>query len=895
MAAFEKVQSGIDEMDAVLDYIRMGDNVVWQVSSLDEFRVFAESFAAQAVRDRRNIIYIRFAGHEPILSPMPGLRIVNMELSYLFETFTINIHNFIAEEGKDAFYVFDCLSELEEAWATDLLMGDFFHLTCPFLFDLDTVAFFPVIRGRHSFDAIAKIRDTTQLFLDVYPYDDPLREPTGSHALRPKEPAVHADRKELFVRPVKVWNRYSQTMFNPHKYNVRTGEFSPVSESVEISRFYKRVNEAGAETADRNMDSWERFFRQTKLKYQNGGDVSEECSRICDIMLTRDGRMRELIKENFSAQDYFEIHARMVGTGMIGGKACGMLLARKIVENKSPDIFGRIEPHDSFYIGSDVFYSFIVDNGFWDLKIRQKSEREYFSLSKEFSEKIMGGKFSPAIEAELRRLLEYYGSDPIIVRSSSILEDGFGNAFAGKYESVFCGGKGTPEERLAAFEQAIRVVYASTVSISALDYRKRRGLEKNDEQMALLVQRVSGSRHDKFFMPCAAGVGYSVSPYRLGSERPEEGMLRLVAGLGTAAVDRRTGSYPRIVSLDNPSKVMLTSFSDRHRFSQRLIDAVSGTTGREESFDADEVRAALPGYLAQALFSHDRDAERMMEERGQRRQIFFVSCEEIVANGAIMDDMRGILGMLHAAYHNPVDIEYTINISPRMEYVIDILQCRPLQMTYGNQRVTMPPREDFENILIETKGVSMGFSRSFPVDVLVYIDAAAYCKMPSSEKYDVQSALSAINWKLRGKNKRMVLVAPGRICTSSPELGVPSSFSDISEFDAIIEVSDAGAGYMPELSYGSHVFQDLVEASILYSAVFEDDSTLFFDPGAMRSMRNSLAEYLSSAEKLRNIVYVYEAASDEISLHYDMSSEHLLIASSSPLSFARARTRRRAH
>ena len=257
--------------------------------------------------------------------------------------------------------------------------------SCPFLFDLDTVAFFPVIRGRHSFDAIAKIRDTTQLFLDVYP-----QAPDG---------------KELFVRPVKVWNRYSQTMFNPHKYNIKTGAFSPISESVEISRFYQRMNQAGADTADQNMDSWERFFRQTKLKYKSGEDVSEECSRICDIMLTRDKRMRELIKDNFTARDYFEIHSRMVGTGMIGGKACGMLLARKIVENTSPDIFGRVEPHDSFYIGSDVFYSFIVDNGFWDLKIRQKTEEEYFSLSEEFSERIMNGRFSPGMEAEFRRFM----------------------------------------------------------------------------------------------------------------------------------------------------------------------------------------------------------------------------------------------------------------------------------------------------------------------------------------------------------------------------------------------------------------------------------------------------------------------------------------------------------
>ena len=211
MAAFEKVRSGIPQMDAALDYIRLGDNVVWQVSALDEFRLFASSFAAQAIRDKRNLIYVRFAGHEPILSPMEGLRIIEMELSHRFETFTVNIHNLIDLEGRDAFYVFDCLSELEEAWATDLLMGDFFHLTCPFLFSLDTVAFFPVIRGRHSFDAIAKIRDTTQLFLDVYPYDNGER------------PGL------LYVRPLKVWNRYSETMFSPHRYSPGSGEFRVLS------------------------------------------------------------------------------------------------------------------------------------------------------------------------------------------------------------------------------------------------------------------------------------------------------------------------------------------------------------------------------------------------------------------------------------------------------------------------------------------------------------------------------------------------------------------------------------------------------------------------------------------------------------------------------------------
>ena len=862
MAAFDRIESGIPAMDRALDSIRMGDNVVWRVSSVEQFREFACPFAQQAIRDGRNLIYVRFAEHAPILEPMEGLKIVRMKLTHLFETFTINIHKLIEQEGRDAFYVFDCLSELEEAWATDLLMGDFFHLTCPYLFILDTVAFFPVIRGRHSYEAIDKIRETTQLFLDVFPCD-----PDGGT-------------ERLYVRPVKVWRRSSPTMFRPHLYSREAGAFRPLSEGVEVSQYYGQVNLVSAGNDNESMDSWERFFQRTKIQFENGLDVTEACGRICDIMLTRDPRMRELIKRNFTPQDYFEVHARMIGTGMIGGKACGMLLSRKITENHLPEIFERIEPHDSFYIGSDVFYSYIVDNGFWNLKIQQKTEEGYFALADAFAEKIMQGSFSAGMERSFRKLLDYYGNDPVIVRSSSILEDGFGNAFAGKYESVFCANMGDISERLQSFEQAIRTVYASTVSLSALDYRKRRGLEELDEQMGLLVQRVSGSRYADFFMPCAAGVGYSASPYRMGVEHSEAGMLRLVAGLGTAAVDRRTGSYPRIVALDNPSKMLLTSSADRHQFSQRLIDAVSDATGTVESFQCRQVQPALPGYLSNLLFSHDWDAERSLQDRGVMQSVLFTSCDGLVNNKALMEDLRRILSMLQETYDYPVDIEYTINISGEGRYYIDLLQCRPLQMARDGGSVTVPEGDGCGRVLLETKGVSMGFSRQYCVDLLVYVDAIAYYNMPYVEKYKVKTALSAINWKMREQNKRMVLITPGRICTSSPELGVPSSFADISEFNAIIEVSEKRAGYMPELSYGSHIFQDLVEAGILYSAVFEEQSTLHFDADYFRMGENALPAYIDHAEELGGIVRVLEGKPGELNLYYDMASEHLMITDS---------------
>lgn len=854
MAAFEKTKSGIPMMDDALQNIRLGDNVVWQVPSLDEFRYVAERFSNQAIADGRNLIYIRFAEHEPILTPREGLRIEHVELSHRFETFTVNIHNLIEREGYDTFYIFDCLSELEQAWSTDLMMGNFFHLTCPYLFILDTVAYFPLIRGRHSFDAIATIRDTTQLFLDVY-----------------------KDEKDVFVRPMKVWNRYSQTMFQPYRLSREDNSFTVLRDGTEVSHFYSVMNKEATQAQDQNVDSWERFFFRTKLLHQNGVDVTEDCSKICNIMLTRDSKMRELIKSNFTPEDYFEVHSRMVGTGMIGGKACGMLLSRKIVENHRPDIFERFEPHDSYYIGSDVFYAYIVDNGFWDLRIKQRTEEGYFTLAGEFEKKIMEGKFPTGIEAEFRRILDYYGNDPVIVRSSSILEDGFGNAFAGKYESVFCGNQGDPEERLQKFEEAVKIVYASTMSMSALDYRKRRGLDKRDEQMAILVQRVSGSRYEGFFMPCTAGVGYSVSPYRMGSEKPKSGMLRLVMGLGTAAVDRRTGSYPRLVSLDAPTKVLSTDMSDRQQFSQRIVDAISADTNDVEGFDAMNICKSVPRYLKNMIYSHNYETESRLRERGDWRDVLFITCDGLTKNEQLMTDMRDILELIQTHYEYPVDTEYTINFAPNGSYVIDLLQCRPLQLTAEGDKITVPDGVDNRRILLETKGVSMGFSREIAIDGVVYIDPILYYQMPYRRKYEIKEAISQVNWRFRNQGKHLLLLTPGRICTSSPELGVPSGFSDISEFSVIAEVSESKVGYIPELSYGSHIFQDLVEAGILYTAVFEKESTIAFSPDLLKEFADVTNGVTELADDIKGVLRVYDTSKDHLTLYYDLGEEHLLV------------------
>ena len=856
MAAFERVLSGIPDMDRALDNIRLGDNVVWRVSDLDEFKLFMGPYAEQAIKDKRNIIYFRFASHDPLLGDRPEIKTVKIPLSHRFETFTAEIHNVIEREGFDAFYVFDCLSELQTAWATDLMMGNFFRVTCPFLFILDTVAFFPIIRGKHSFHAINKILDTTQLFLDVY-----------------------SDKDLIYVRPAKVWKRDSETMFLPHIYNKQKGTFRPITDGVRSGRFYQLLSNFQRPGEEQFIDSWDRFFNSAKALYDSDGEMTEYCSTMCSIMMSRDEKLRELVMKHFTPEDYFFVRSHMIGTGMLGGKACGMLLARAIVRNTAPDIDKVLEPHDSFFVGSDVFYTYIVDNGFWDLRIRQRTEEGYFSIAEEFAKRLGTGRFGEEMENRFKSILEYYGQDPYIVRSSSILEDGFGNAFAGKYESVFCANRGTMEERLEEFESAIRKVYASMMSLSALDYRKRRGLDKRDEQMALLIQRVSGSYYGSCYMPCAAGVGYSYSPYKfLADFNPEAGMLRLVMGMGTGAVDRTEGSYPRLVSLDHPEADSCTTIREKHQYSQRNVEVMDVKEHCLRKLEVKDIKPKLPAYLANIFMEHDYEAENRYRDRGLKRDIRFISCQGLVRKKDLMGEMRRILQLLEKEYEYPVDIEYTINLSDDGEYSINLLQCRPLQVFKDTGKVDIPAEIPTEKLLLETTGSSMGLSRNTPVDLIVYVDPVAYYNMPYADKSKIAGVIRNVNWEYRGQGKHMALIVPGRIGTSSPELGVPAAFADISEFELICEVEDRTAGYNPELSYGSHIFQDLVEAEILYTAVFAGEKTRVFRPEMLEEFSDITSAFLRKDDKLpEGIVRVFSTEGHECELYHDLEKERLVL------------------
>ena len=876
MAAFDRIKSGIPGMDQALDNIRLGDNVVWNVTNLNEFSYFVGPYVKQAKEDNRNLIYIRFSNDPPLIEmseedfrlleieennpdtefcmiERDGIKIYKVNPYNQFETFTLEVHRIIEKEGFDAFYVFDCLSDLQAVWSTDLMMGNFFKVTCPFLFQLDTVAYFPIIRGRHSYDAIAKIRETTQLFLNVYSNSP----------------------EEVYVSPLKVWNRYSQTMFLGHKFNPVTGSVKVLQDGQEVSRYYKLINDSDKYQNGQTLDSWERYMLQVKREYEEGVNIDDECDKICELMMTKDEKMLSKIKEYFTYEDYLTIYNRRVGSGLVGGKTCGMLLARKIIEKERPEIYRNFEPDDSFYIGSDLFYTYIVMNGLWDLRVKQRTKEGYYKYGKELEEALKNGTFSDQTKKEFIRILDYFGQNPIIVRSSSFLEDGFGNAFAGKYESVFCVNRGSLEERLAAFEEAVKTVYSSTMNISALEYRKLNDLDDTDEQMALLVQRVSGSYYGDYLFPTAAGVGFSYSPYSpLPDMDNTKGMLRLVMGLGTKAVDRTKKDYPRIINLDKPEVTLTKDIKDKHRYSQHYLDVIDLKNISLHDIPVNDGLSVIPRYAKRILVEHDRESERMFRDRGQRREIVFVNCEGMVKNNEFIEEMKEILNTLETAYDYPVDIEYTVNVGEDNSFNVNLLQCRPLQVSINNEAIEMP--ED-GNVFFHIKESSMGMSRKNKVDTICYVDPHKYYEYPYAQKSSISRVINDVNAYCRDNDKTAILIVPGRIGTSSPELGIPVVFADISHFSAILEESYSDVGYMPELSFGSHMFQDLVEAEIYYGALFENEKRIEFNRDMIFDYPNILKDINPNLnDEIYDMIQVIDFDGEKAELYHDMNNDETM-------------------
>lgn len=851
------VSTGDKGLDQVITGLQLGDNVVWQMDSIDDYRGVVIPFVEKSCEDRKRVVYIRFASHKPLLKKSKAVIVYTLDASVGFESFSAEVNHIIQKEGKGVYYVFDCLSDLLFAWSNDLMIGNFFKITCPFLFELDTIAYFSILRHRHSFKTVARIRDTTQLLVDVYHY-----------------------KNNYYIHPLKVWNRYSPTMFLPHIK--KNGRFVPIASSGDTARLFSSVFKKGERSIKQKLDYWDRLFMKAEdLAGQKGISRAKRdqlVDQISRLIISRDEKILSLAKSHLTLEDFLTIKSRMIGTGFIGGKSVGMLVARNVLlKDKSIQAEKFFEPHDSFYVGSDVFYTYIVENGWWKELMGQRTQDGYFKCARALSEKLLGGVFPEEIKEQFQRIIDYFGQSPIIVRSSSLLEDSYGNVFAGKYESVFLVNQGTPEERYARFVDAVHRVYASTMNEDALVYRLKRGLGKIDEQMALLVQRVSGAFHKEYFFPDVAGVGISYNTFVWKKTLdPEAGMLRLVLGLGTRAVNRVEGDYPRIAALDEPLLKAHAGIEDAQRFSQHDVDVLNI---KENAFQTVSVNELLDKDIDLNLGLTGTKDEGAQGEDAEEKRRWIITFDQLLSQNGFRQKMQKLLKVLEKAYGYPVDIEFTVNFKDKKgEFQLNLLQCRPMLTKGLGSRVAIPEGVDKESIVFQSNGHFMGGNISLAVDRIIYVDPKAYCGIESqSGKYDIARAIGDINRQISDrKASTVMLLGPGRWGTSTPSLGVPVSFAEIDNMSVLGELAFSSNNVMPELSYGTHFFQDLVESGIFYLALFPDSQGVYINHDILDAESKTLSEHFPQYKKYEHVIKIFDVKGKGLKIVADIVVQKVL-------------------
>ena len=581
--------------------------------------------------------------------------------------------------------------------------------------------------------------------------------------------------------------------------------------------------------------------------------------------LTEQLEFINIAKNYGEINDFYMILQNMIfpsdSHGKLGGKSAGVILAKKIIEHNHDafPMLASVKTPKTWYITSDTVMNFVYYNSLEDAiehKYKEIDEirREYPFIIQAFK----NSHFPPEIMNGLSRALDDFGDSPIIVRCSSLLEDRMGSAFAGKYKSLFLANQGSKKERFEALTDAIAEVYASTFGPDPIGYRIERGLLDFHEEMGIMIQEVVGTKVGKYFFPAFAGVAFSNNEFRWSPRiQREDGLIRIVPGLGTRAVDRIGDDYPVMIAPGKPSLRVNLTFDEITCYSPKNIDVINLETN---SFDTIPIQEAIDEVgnnfpMINEIFS-------IQEERHLKKPVgigidtkkheLVVTFENMFLNTPYLNQIHTMLKVLSEALKVPVDIEFACNGKD-----IYLLQCRP--QSSGSENIgAIIPKDVAKDKVIFTANKFISNGKVQGIDYIVYVDPEKYGELENLEDLKaVGSAVGKLN-KLLPK-KRFILMGPGRWGSRGDiRLGVSVTYADINNTAILIEIARQKGNYVPDLSFGTHFFQDLVESGIRYLPLYPDEKGIVFNDGFLFSCPNKLEELLPNYEHLKDVVKVID-------------------------------------
>lgn len=513
-------------------------------------------------------------------------------------------------------------------------------------------------------------------------------------------------------------------------------------------------------------------------------------------------------------------NVRLLGGGEIGGKARGLLF---VIDHLKQG--GRLTSYDhllrfpdSLIIRTDVFDAFMSENGLNEA-VLARCDREI--SHEELESRIISARFPDDVREQLRGFLASERR-PLVVRSSSLMEDNAEHSFAGIYLSEFLVNTGEDEERLEALISSIIRVYASTFGQNARAYRKRHNLDWREEKMAILIQNMIGRHYAlDLFYPLIGGVGFSLNFYpwsdRLSSE---DGVARLVVGVGTRAVGRE---YARVFSPRLPG--LRPEGSDQRaviKYSQETVDVLDMKKRALSQTKLPLLKNPLLSVVCSVV-----DADGVLSEPisdlppGDR---YIATFERLISNNSLMPFtpmLRELLAALEDLFERPIDIEFAVNFPADGDDgtpLFYLLQARPLGGR-SQHRIIRIPQVTRERTLLMSGRVLGNGSRKRIHD-LIFVDPATY---RWEQAHSIAREVGRIDEELNGRE--YILIGPGRWGTSNPQLGVPVQYGEIAGAKVIVEM--ATEEFSPELSYGTHFYADMVASGVLYLPFDEGEGDYF--------------------------------------------------------------------
>ncbi len=603
-----------------------------------------------------------------------------------------------------------------------------------------------------------------------------------------------------------------------------------------------------------------------------------------DLLGARVALIRRLVSEHLEylniAKRYLTVGAladvarRMVvpgaGNGRIGGKGAGMILAWHILADahRRGKLAQLPKMPKTWYVRSDGIIHLIEHNTlqeYTNVKYREPADIQaaYPIIERVFKEAYFPEPFLQG----LRAVLEDFGDVPLIVRSSSLLEDRPGSAFSGKYKSLFLANRGPVDVRLAELTNAVAEVYASVFGPDPMIYRRERGLLDFPEEMGLLIQQVVGQPIGPYYFPIYAGVAFSRNEYRWSPRlRRQDGMVRLVAGLGSRAVDRTYDDYAYLLCPAQPGIKASSRPEEACYYSQRYIDLIDFGPGRFETKPVREVFTQCFGEIPRL-----EDLVSIIEEGhlkapvgallDARPEDLCITFENLVRRKGFAALMRQILEVLSEAFGFPVDVEFAADGES-----LYLLQCRAQSQAAQGPTMRVPTGVPSDRVVFTANrfvpdGAFAGISH------IVYVDPLDYETIPDYETLvAVGQAVGLLNRRL--PRRRFILIGPGRWGSRGDiRLGVRVTYADINNAAMLIEVARQKGGYVPEVSFGTHFFQDLVEADIRYLPLYPDDTSVVFNEAFLRDSPNRLPELVPEHAGLAGILRVIDVPAASAGRH----------------------------